>query len=186
MVTAYLLEPAPANLTLTLQFPGTDLSQVAEAVGQGEEQVAFEVPIPDPHLWSLDDPHLYEVTATLSAGDGAADVVDTYFGMRKISVVDLPGTDIPYVAINDEPVYLELALDQAYHPDGFYTFPSDEFTRNEILRAKQIGLNGVRVHIKVPLTRKLYWADRLGMLIMEDLPNFWSEPGLASARRSTS
>ncbi|MEJ2504418.1 MAG: glycoside hydrolase family 2 TIM barrel-domain containing protein, partial [Gemmatimonadota bacterium] len=67
-------------------------------------------------------------------------------------------------------------LDQAYHPEGFYTFPSDEFTRNEILRAKQIGLNGVRVHIKVPLTRKLYWADRLGMLIMEDLPNFWSEP----------
>jgi hypothetical protein len=43
------------------------------------------------------------------------------------------------VAINGKPVFLQLALDQAYHPTGFYTFPSDSFTRMEILRARQIG-----------------------------------------------
>jgi hypothetical protein len=56
--------------------------------------------------------------------------------MRKISVVDLPGTSHRYVALNGEPVYLQLALDQAYHPEGFYTFPSDAFTRDEVLRSR--------------------------------------------------
>ena len=32
--------------------------------------------------------------------------MQTYFGMRTISVVDLPGTSYPYVAINGAPVFL--------------------------------------------------------------------------------
>jgi hypothetical protein len=96
--------------------------------------------------------------------------------MRKVSVVDLPGTDHRYVALNGEPVYLQLTLDQAYHPDGFYTFPSDQVLRDEVLKARQIGLNGLREHVKVESPRKLYWADRLGVLIMADVPNSWGEP----------
>jgi hypothetical protein len=74
-------------------------------------------------------------------------------------------------------VYLQLTLDQCYHPDGFYTYPSDEFMRDEIIRSKKIGLNGNRLHIKVEVPRKLYWADKLGLLIMADVPNSWGEPG---------
>jgi len=96
--------------------------------------------------------------------------------MRKISVVKLPGTDFPYVALNNKPVYLQLALDQAYHPEGFYTFPSDAFMRKEVELARSIGLNGIRPHIKVELPRKLYWADKLGVLVMADLPNSWGDP----------
>src|SRR5207245_10071538 len=94
-------------------------------------------------------------------------------------VVDLPGTEYRYVALNDEPLYLQLTLDQAFHPEGFYTFPSDSFVRAEILRAKQIGLTGLREHVKVESPRKLYWADRLGLLIMADVPNSWGEPDSA-------
>jgi len=175
-VEARLLEKAPENLTLTLDFTNTDVPTVTQRVPQGADQVSFTIPLPNPRLWSLEDPFLYEVRARLAGRKGAADEVGSYFGMRKISVVDLPGTQIPYIALNGKPVYLQLALDQAYHPEGYYTFPSDEFTRDEVLRAKQIGLNGLRVHIQVPLPRKLYWADRLGMLIMADVPNFWGEP----------
>jgi hypothetical protein len=183
-VEARLLEKAPENLTLTLRFRDGSVPPVTRRVPRGADRVSFTVPIPGPHLWSLEDPHLYEVTARLAGGRGGADEVDSYFGMRKVSVVDLPGSGHPYVALNGKPVYLQLALDQAYHPEGFYTFPSDEFTRDEVLRAKQIGLNGLRVHIKTPLPRKLYWADRLGMLIMEDVPNFWGEP-TPEARQET-
>jgi hypothetical protein len=137
----------------------------------------------DARLWSLDDPYLYEVQAAIE-GEGIADRVDTYFGMRKISVGDLPGTQFPYVMLNNRPVYLQMALDQAYHPDGFYTFPSDEFMRDEILRSRRIGLNGQRIHIKVEVPRKLYWADRLGVLIMADVPNSWGPPD-ADMRRET-
>jgi hypothetical protein len=90
--------------------------------------------------------------------------------------MNLPGLNYPYIALNNKPLYLQLTLDQSYHPDGFYTFPTDEFMKNEILNSKKIGLNGNRIHIKVEVPRKLYWADRLGLLIMADVPNSWGEP----------
>ncbi len=175
-VEVRLPEKAREDLTLTLDFTNTSVPKVTQRVSRGADRVNFTVPIPSARLWSLEDPFLYEVQVRLAGQRSAADEVKSYFGMRKISVVDLPGTQFPYIALNGKPIYLQLALDQAYHPEGYYTFPSDEFTRDEVLRAKQIGLNGLRVHIKVPIPRKLYWADRLGMLIMADVPNFWGEP----------
>ncbi len=170
--TAYLSEETDEDITLSVdvdQEEGTQAKKVE--IPKGRTQISFSLPIPNPRLWSLNDPNLYEVKANLEG-----DEVHTYFGMRKISVVDLPGTDYRYIALNDEPIYLQLALDQSYHPEGFYTFPSDQFMKEEILRSKDIGLNGIRVHIKVEVPRKLYWADKLGLLVMEDLPNSWGEP----------
>src|SRR5256885_16501591 len=137
---------------------------VSWRVAKGADQVTFDVPIPHAHLWSLDDPFLYEVDAAV--GD---DRVRSYFGMRKISVVNLPGTDYRYVALNDQPVYLQLTLDQAFHPGGVYTYPSDTFVRAEILRAKRIGLTGLRGPAKSECRRSLYGADRLGLLILADV-----------------
>ena len=151
-------------------------------VKTGAKEVSFDVEIRDPKLWSLDDPYLYYSELVLQ--NETPDVISTYFGMRKISIVNLPGTDIPYVALNNKPIYLQTTLDQAYHPEGFYTFPSDEFIRDEIWMAKKIGLNGQRVHIKVPIPRKLYWADKLGHLIMADVPNSWGEPDADMQRES--
>lgn len=138
---------------------------------RGAEYTSTNIEIPNTRLWTLNDPYLYKTKIKLSE-----DEVSSYFGMRKISVVNLPGTDIPYVALNNSPIYLQLTLDQSYHPEGFYTFPSDEFMKNEIQLCKNIGLNGLRTHIKVDIPRKLYWADKLGLLVMADLPNFWGEP----------
>jgi hypothetical protein len=176
-VRARLADPAPRDLTLRLAFTNRDGAPVVtQRIARGAREVRFDVPLPNARRWSLEDPFLHEVSATV-AGDGmATDSLRTYFGMRKISVVDLPGTSYPYVAINGKPVFLQLALDQAYHPTGFYTFPSDSFTRMEILRARQIGLNGLREHIKIETPRKLYWADKLGVLIMADVPNWWGPP----------
>ncbi len=103
--------------------------------------------------------------------------------MRKISVVNLPGTNHPYIALNNRPLYLRMTLDQSYHPEGFYAFPSDEFMRDEILRSRRIGLNANRLHVKIDVPRKLYWADRLGLLLMCDVPNSWGEPSGRDARR---
>lgn len=144
-----------------------------------EKKGMHTIPIPNPRLWDLEDPYLYEVTLRL--GD---DQVKTYFGMRKISVADLPGTSFPYVTLNNKPLYLQLTLDQSYHPEGYYTFPSDAFMRAEIQRTKDLGLNGIRTHIKVDIPRKLYWADKLGLLVMSDLPNSWGEPDAAMQAES--
>ncbi len=174
-VRSRISEKAPEDLLLTLRFLTGGLPDATATVKKGETEVRFDVVVPSARLWSPEDPFLYEVEASL-AGPGGVDRLKTYFGMRKISVTKLPGTDHPWVALNNKPFYFQMALDQAYHPDGFYTFPSDDFMREEVLRSRRIGLNALRVHVKVEIPRKLYWADRLGLLIMADVPNSWGEP----------
>ena len=182
-VDVRLREPAPRDLTLRLAFTNVSGSAPAEQrIARGDSTARVDVPMPNAHRWSLDDPFLHDVTVTVSGPGITTDSVRTYFGMRTIGVVDLPGTNYPYVAINGTPVFLQLALDQAYHPQGFYTFPTDSALRDEILRARQIGLNGLREHIKIEAPRKLYWADKLGVLIMADVPNWWGPPDSAAFR----
>ena len=131
-VRATLDGPAAANCELKVHFKTGGVAEVIKPVAAGSGDVSFEIPIANARLWSLDDPFLYEVDATLR-NSGEEDLVAAYFGMRKISVMDLPGTKIPYIALNNKPLYLQMVLDQSYHPEGFYTFPSDTFMREEIL-----------------------------------------------------
>lgn len=140
-------------------------------VEQGKNKAKALISIPNAKWWSLENPNLYDVSIEVGK-----DKLHSYFGMRKVSVEKLPGTEIPYISLNGKPVYLQMALDQAYHEQGFYTFPTDEFMKNEVQMAKDIGLNGIRIHIKPEMPRKLYWADKLGLLVMADLPNSWGEP----------
>jgi len=175
-VQVELSDPAPSRCRLTLKFPTAEIKATEVKMPRGERQHSFEVPIADPRLWSIEDPFLYEVEVSLDAGK-VADRVQTYFGMRTISVETLPGHGHPWIALNGKPLYLQMTLDQSYHPDGFYTFPSDEFMRDEILRSRRLGLNANRFHVKIDVPRKIYWADRLGLLVMADVPNSWGEPG---------
>jgi hypothetical protein len=182
-VVARLRDPAPNELTLTLAFTNHEGRPViTRRVPRGSTIARFDVPLPVSRRWSLEDPFLHDVTVSVAGENAVEDRVRTYFGMRTIGVVDLAGTTFPYVAINGVPVYLQLALDQAYHPQGYYTFPTDSALRDEILRVRQIGLNGVREHIKIETPRKLYWADRLGVLVMADVPNWWGPPDSSAFR----
>lgn len=183
-VKAYLNAAAPSDVTVKLSFLNGNQSkpEIVQKVKKGVSEVSFIVPVEKMHLWNLDDPFLYDVQVALAEKNVESDRVTTYFGMRKISAMNLPGLNFPYVALNNKPLYLQLTLDQSYHPDGFYTFPSDEFMKNEILNSKKIGLNGNRIHIKVEVPRKLYWADKLGLLIMADVPNSWGEPDEAQKK----
>jgi len=180
-VDVRLLAPAQRNVSVRAEITNrSDKPAVTGTIPRGSGRTRLTIALPRARRWSLEDPYLHEATVTARETGGTADRVDSYFGMRKISVTNLPGTTIPYVALNNKPVYLQLALDQAYHPTGFYTFPTDSFTRMEILRARQIGLNGLREHIKIETPRKLYWADKLGVFIMADVPNWWGPPDSAA------
>ena len=136
---------------------------------QGDLGAAKKVRLDEPRLWTLEDPYLYDVTLT-----HGADKVKSYFGFREIGTGKNPNGD-SYVTLNGKPIYLQLCLDQSYHPEGWYTFPSDEVMKNEILISKKLALSGNRIHIKVEVPRKLYWADKLGVLIQADVPCAWGD-----------
>ena len=63
------------------------------------------------------------------------------------------------------------ALDQGYWPDGVYTSPTDAALRFDIEAAKRLGLVAIRKHLKIEPERYYYWADRLGLLILQDFPS---------------
>ena len=140
------------------------------------------VAVRNPQLWSAENPHLYPVTLELKDDTGrVVDTVQTYFGLRTISRGTYGNESFERVLLNGKPVYLRLALDQSFNPDGLYTAPSDEFLRKDLELAKATGLNGIRIHIKPEEPRRLYWADRLGLLVMEDMPNTWQQNPRARA-----
>ena len=55
--------------------------------------------------------------------------------------------------------------------------------KNDIPYAKKFGFNFLRVHIKVDDPLLLYWADRLGIFLMADFPNFGEGGDTALGRR---
>ncbi|MDA1190275.1 MAG: hypothetical protein O3A46_01175 [Candidatus Poribacteria bacterium] len=135
--------------------------------------VRITVQIPDAELWSPDNPHLYEMNVTLLKAESQIDSVRTYFGMREITRGKWGDKPYEYILLNGEPVYLMGALHQSFHPTSIHTYPSDNIIRDDIDRAKkEFGFNCLRIHIKVDEPRLYYWADRLGMLILYDLPNY--------------
>lgn len=143
----------------------------------------IEASVRNAKLWSPESPHLYNITLQLKDADGnVVDSVATYFGLRTIA----RGTygDEPYerFLLNGKPIYIRSALDQSFNPEGLYTGPSDEFIRNDVAMARYMGLNGIRIHIKTEEPRRLYWADKYGLLVMQDIPNTWRQD--ARARES--
>lgn len=129
------------------------------------------VPVKNMKRWTPDSPMLYDVTVQLlDDRDQVLDSVDSYVGMRSITL----GKDergVPRPLLNGQPIMLPGALDQGYWPDGIYTAPTDAALRFDVEAAKKLGLTAIRKHLKVEPERYYYWADRLGLLVLQDLPS---------------
>jgi hypothetical protein len=135
-------------------------------------------------LWDPNTPELYRLIVTLAHNDRQRDRVHSYFGMRKIDFELSDESGVPTaLRLNGVPRYLRGALYQSYHPDGVYTATSEEVLKNDILCAKKFGFNFLRVHIKVDDPILLFWADKLGILLMADFPNFGEGGDTALGRK---
>ena len=132
----------------------------------------IEVPIPNPHLWSPDDPVLYDVKITLGHFNLPVvhDEVKSYFGMRKISL-EKDEEGINRLFLNGKPLFQYGPLDQGWWPDGLYAAPTDEALRYDVEVTRQLGCNMARKHVKVEPARWYYWCDKLGLLVWQDMPS---------------
>jgi hypothetical protein len=126
-----------------------------------------------PMLWDPNNPNLYQAILRLRQSGQVRDTVRTYFGLRKIDFELAKDSGVPAaLRLNGVARYLRGALYQSYYPDGVYSAASVETLKEDIHWAKRFGFNFLRVHIKVDDPLLLYWADRLGILLMCDFPNF--------------
>ncbi len=125
--------------------------------------------VEQPLLWDLDTPHLYQLRASLIDAVTPPQTLDSLtesFGFRTIESHD------GQIWLNGRPIYLRAALDQDYYPDLICTPPSLDYIENQFRQAKAMGLNCLRLHIKIPDPRYYLAADRLGLLIWTELPNW--------------
>ena len=123
--------------------------------------------------WSYKNPYLYDVSVNYKE-----DNVRTYFGFRKIEVKEVNGKRAIY--LNNKEVILNGLLDQGYYyPNSLTPLSYDDF-KKDILNLKNLGYNTIRKHIKTEMDYFYYLCDKLGMLVIQDIPcggykyEFWN------------
>ncbi|WP_233261272.1 AbfB domain-containing protein [Vitiosangium sp. GDMCC 1.1324] len=186
------LEPTPAaritRLDMTPDVAGQALRLTVQGAGingQTIEAVAFDgtvqvgsttgnvgseirIPVPNAKLWSPESPFLYDLRVSLKSGANTVEQVTSYFGMRSVGLKLVGGALRP--VLNGQFVFQIGTLDQGYWPDGIYTAPTDAALKFDIQKHKDLGYNMLRKHIKVEPQRWFYWADKLGILVWQDMP----------------
>lgn len=172
-VTYHLALDGPDATAVRISSPDDEFPAAQVRLERLAKAVEVTATVPEPELWSPDSPRLYSAAIELLDGEDVADRIETYFGLREVKTAPAPGREYQYVHLNGQPIYLKGLLHQSFHPEGVYQYPDDATVRSDYELCKRTGFNFVRIHIKAPLPRELYWADKLGVMVMQDLPNFW-------------
>jgi hypothetical protein len=130
----------------------------------------------NPRLWSPEEAELYVLVAELT---GAVQYRRrTRFGFRSFEARE--GS----FYFNGERFLMRAALDQDFYPETIHTPTSMEFVRDMMMKAKSLGINVLRCHLKVAHPVYLDVADEVGMLIWTELPS-WSDSWFPSDHFST-
>ncbi len=171
------IDQSVLNLTVNTDGDATGVTYSA-TVKDGETTIQSvtgnvneltDVSVPNQKLWSPDSPFLYDINIKIEKDGNVIDEVNSYFGMRKIAMVEEDGIQKLY--LNNEFLFHLGPLDQGFWPDGLYTAPTDEALKFDIEKIKEYGFNMVRKHIKVEPQRWYYWADKLGVMVWQDMPS---------------
>jgi hypothetical protein len=180
-LTQVRLDASPSDATIGVQV-------ILSGTPQGAYQVRCTVTAPDgqtvgsgvlkqdltgvirldssPDLWSPDAPNLYTVTATLHVNGNPTHSIQKTCGFRTIEARN------GRIYLNGDPIYLRGVLDQGYYPETIYTPNSLELLEAQAHSAKALGFNCLRIHIKVEDPRYYDVADRLGLLVWTEIPNW--------------
>ncbi|GHU50203.1 hypothetical protein FACS1894127_5040 [Clostridia bacterium] len=136
----------------------------------------FVVPVANQQLWHPERPVLYVGTVKLLDGTAVLDEIKTHFGQRDIHNAywgTSPATGnyrYQYTLLNNKPIFYSGLLDQGFWPDGLYTAPSEDALKFDITEMLANGFNLIRKHIKIEDPLQYIWADRLGMMFWQDMP----------------
>ncbi len=155
-----------------ISFNGQILNTVKEKLNANDYELKIDLYKKDiehiPQKWSPNNPNLYDITYKLYCEDVMVDTVYSYFGIREISI------KANKIFLNNEELYLKMILDQGYWKDTHLTPPNEESLIKDINSILEFGYNGIRKHQKIEDERFLYWCDVKGVLVWNEMANFYS------------
>jgi beta-galactosidase/beta-glucuronidase len=153
------------NVSITVSESGREIARTTVAADK-----KVEIRLENPKLWSPDSPFLYDLRMALTNKNGEViDEIQSYFGMRKISLGEVNGAK--HLFLNNKPLFHYGTLDQGWWPDGLHTPPSDEAMRYDLEITKSMGFNMIRKHTKIEPDRWYYHCDQLGIMVWQDMPS---------------
>jgi hypothetical protein len=171
---AHLAGDVPDGLSLRVRLEAPNAVLADDTYSVTSAEVSRRVVLADPGiddyrnalLWRPWQPTLIQADLQLLDRQGALlDAVRSYTALRAV------GTQGDRFMLNGRPYPLRLVLDQGYWPDTGLTPPDDDALRRDVELVKAMGFNGVRKHQSLPPPPYLYWADRLGLLVWEEMPS---------------
>ena len=128
----------------------------------GETKLAQAVKIPAPHLWALDDPHLYSVHTEVRRGGEILDVAVTTFGLRDVRFDAKTG-----FYLNGQGMKIRGTNNHQDHAGVGVAVP-DTLHVWRVQQLKAMGANAWRCAHNPPSPALLDACDRLGMLVIDE------------------
>lgn len=164
---------SPNGLSLEVELSHGDRLLARDRYRVVDDEVDRYVVLSDPGiddfrnelLWSPERPTLLDARLRLWKDGAVLDEVRSYTALRSAAVLR------DRFMLNGRPYVLRMVLDQGYWPESMLAAPSDDALRRDVELAKAMGFNGVRKHQKIEDPRYLYWADRLGLMVWEEMPS---------------
>ncbi|MBS1803735.1 MAG: DUF4982 domain-containing protein [Acidobacteria bacterium] len=145
---------------------GSAESKQSIAVGK-EEEVAQEIAVAKPALWSPESPSMYSAVTTVRKDGKVIDQVTTPFGIRSLSWSAEKGLQLNGKAV-------KLTGGSVHHdngPLGAAAFDRAEERRVQLMKAA--GMNAVRTAHNPPSTAFLDACDRIGLLVLDEPFDVW-------------
>jgi Glycosyl hydrolases family 2, sugar binding domain/Glycosyl hydrolases family 2, TIM barrel domain len=178
--------PARARLHVRLSLNGRELTSGGVQFQAGHARVTLALPDPgidderNTILWSPEHPHLIDAEVQLLSPESTTDssVIDQ---IRSYTALRSVGIDGHRFTLNGHGYHLRMVLDQGYWPDSLLA-ASDAELRADVELTKRLGFNGARKHQKLESPRWLYWCDRLGLLVWEEMPSHYAYSQIARER----
>ena len=132
-------------------------------------EIAGELTLNKPSLWSPDSPVLYKAISEIYDSESLVDKVETTFGIRSISFDSSRG-----FLLNGKPVKLKGGC--VHHDNGILgskAYDRAEERRVELLKSN--GFNAIRSSHNPPSPAFLDACDRLGMFVIDESFDMWKE-----------
>jgi beta-galactosidase len=176
MVTPVPTEDGGANFTIKsfVTNPADDLTvlysiedcfgrEVASAV-RGSAETEVTIYVPDAQLWSMDEPNLYTVTATLQRNNEAVDEICANVGVRSFKVTPNEG-----FSINGVPTPLRgVSRHQDRVFEGNALTPEEHY--EDAMLIKELGANTIRL-AHYQHSQDFYDAcDEIGFAVWAEIP----------------
>ena len=154
------------ELLVRISGSGKDGRPVRHEISFAAEGEPTKARVADVRAWTPEDPALYDLEVTLRDREGRElDKVTSYCGFRSVDVTG------GVFRLNGVPRFFRGVLDQGYWPESGLTAPSDAALEFDVRALKELGLDLARKHVKVEDARWYHWCDKLGVMVMQDMPS---------------